>query len=528
MSRITESTDAVMQKQSRRPTQLLFALLILAALSLAGIFDHELWTPDEPRDAEIGREIFVGGSWAIPTLNRRPHLEKPPLYFWTVAFSYAIFGVHAWSARLPSVLFAWGTLFFTFLIGRRMYGKEAGIRAGLILATMALFLDITHKTAVDNALLFFSTGTFYWLYVACQSDHKLWRYVCAYLFALGAFMSKGLVGVGLAGAAFLVFLLWIGKPREILRAHPWFAVLIVGAGAVAWLATLTPDLRSVFLIDNHLGRFTGKYYAGGHLRPFYYYGPVFLYAFAPWILALIPALPWAFRRDEDVIAKRFLLSWIFVSFVMLSLASTKREIYLLPICPAVALLIAGWFQRVTERPKWATFCLLIFAGTVLLAHLALWGAAIYLRNWMGLGIALGLSAATYSWIRGRLWPERLAIGAASLGLAAILVLFPFLDDIKSFKPFCKELPAIDPVPAYQPDETTQAVIPFYTGRYVREIRDYTEAQAAATRKPAYIVAVRKRGSRNVIEDMQTWYPYVWAGGEHKGSRAMVLLANLPR
>lgn len=511
-----------------RPSQLLVSLLILAALSLVGIFDHELWTPDEPRDAEIAREIFVGGSWAIPTLNQQPHLEKPPLYFWTVVLSYAIFGVHAWSARLPSVLFAWGTLFFTFLIARRMFGKEAGIRALLILATMALFVDITHKSAVDNALLFFSTGTFYWLYEAFQSDRKLWRYLCAYLFALGSFMSKGLVGVGLAGATFLVFLSWIRKPREILRAHPWLAFLVVGAGALAWLAALTPELRNVFLIDNHLSRFTGKNYAGGHIRPFYYYGPVFLYAFAPWILAFIPALPWAFKRDEDVTAKRFLLSWIFVSLVLLSLASTKREIYLLPLCPAGAMLIAGWFQRVAVPPKWATFCLLIFAGVILTAHMALWGAAIYIRNWVGLGIALGLSAVTFSWIHRRLWPERLALGAASLGLSAVLVLFPFLDEIKSFKPFCRGLPAIDPVPAYLPDETTQAVIPFYTGRYVREIRDYMEAQSAAMQKPAYIVAVRKHGSRKVIEDLKVWYPYVWVGRERNGDRTMVLLANVPR
>lgn len=512
-------------KQSR----ILVIFLLLAALSLSGIFDHELWTPDEPRDAEIGREMLESGSWAIPTLNRQPHLEKPPLYFWSVASAYAVFGVHAWSARLPSVLFAWGSLLFTFLIARQMFGRRAALQACLILATMALFLDVTHKSTVDNALLFFFTGTLFWLYTAMESDLKLWSYLLAYVFALGTFMSKGLVGVGLAGTAFLVFLFWMRKPREILHAHPWFAVLILGVGAMEWLATLTPELRRVFLVDNQIWRFTGKNYSGGHIRPFYYYGPAMFYAFAPWILAFIPAIPWTFRRDGDVVPKRFLLAWIVAGFILLSLASTKREIYLLPLCPAVAILVSAWFERVLARPRWAEVCLVIFASIIFLGDLAVWGAAIYIRNWSGLAIAVGLVAATAYWVRGQSRPQALAVGTASFALAVIFVLFPYLDGIKNLAPFCRGLPLVNPIPAYLPDETTRAIVPFYTGRYVRAIKDYEEAQQQASlRRPAYIVAVRKREFDTVIEDLKAWYPYVWAGHESRGDRTMVLLANVPK
>ena len=510
-------------------SKILVPLVILVALSLSGIFDHELWTPDEPRDAEIGREMRESGSWAVPTLNRQPHLEKPPLYFWSVASAYAVFGVHAWSARLPSVLFAWGTLLFTFLIARQMFGQRVALQACLILVTMALFLDVTHKSTVDNALLFFFTGTLFWLYAAFESELKLWLYLLAYAFALGTFMSKGLVGVGLAGTAFLAFLFWIRKPREIIRAHPWFAVLIVGVGAMAWLATLTPELRKVFLVDNQIWRFTGKNYSGGHIHPFYYYGPAIFYAFAPWILAFIPAIPWAFKRDGDVAPKRFLLVWVLVGLILLSLASTKREIYLLPLCPAIAILVSAWFERVPARPRWADVFLVIFASIILLGYLAVWAAAIYIRNWSGLAIAVGLAGAAAYWIRGQSWPQALAVGSASLALGAIFVLFPYLDEIKSLAPFCRGLPVIDPIPAYLPDETTQAIVPFYTGQYVRVIKDYAEArQQASIRKPAYIVVVRKRRSETVIEDLKSWYPYVWAGRESKDGRTMVLLVNMPK
>lgn len=511
-----------------KQSKILINLLFLALLSLSGVFDHELWTPDEPRDAEISREIFQGRSWTIPTLNLQPHLEKPPLYFWSVASAYTIFGVHAWSARLPSVLFAWGTLFFTFLIARRMFGQQAAWQACLILATTVVFLDVTHKSIVDNALLFFSTATFYWLYTAFRSDRKLWRYLLAYAFTLGAFMSKGLVGVGLPGAAFLVFLFWIRDPREILRAQPWFAVLIVGAGAAAWLETLPPELRNVFLIDNHIRRFTGHDYSGGHIRPFYYYAPAFFYIFAPWILAFISAIPWAFRRDDDLVSKRFLLAWIFTNLILLSLPATKREIYFLPLSPAVAILISAWFERVTARPKWATALLVIFACVILLGFLAVLGAAIYIQNWLGLGIAVGLVAFASYWIHGQNSPQALAISTASFIVAAIFILFPYLDKVKSLAPFCRELPAIDPIPSYLPDETTQAVIPFYTGHYVRAVKSYSEAREASTHKPAYIVVVRKRESKTYIEDLRAWYPYIWVGDESKGDRTMVLLANVPK
>jgi 4-amino-4-deoxy-L-arabinose transferase-like glycosyltransferase len=93
------------------------------ATTLIGISDHDLWEPDEPRAAELGREFLDGGSWCVPTLNGAPFMEKPPLVYWTIAPSIKVFGVHDWAARIPGVLFTWGTLLFTWLLAGRLYGR---------------------------------------------------------------------------------------------------------------------------------------------------------------------------------------------------------------------------------------------------------------------------------------------------------------------------------------------------------------------------------------------------------------------
>src|SRR6516162_7693803 len=123
----------------------LLPFAVVLPLLLLGIFDHELWTPDEPRAAEIAREFLEPGhSWSVPTLNGEPFLEKPPLVYWTAALSMKLFGVNAPAARLPCVLFGIGTLLFTWALGRSMFDDPTGRHAAMILATTSGFLLVSH------------------------------------------------------------------------------------------------------------------------------------------------------------------------------------------------------------------------------------------------------------------------------------------------------------------------------------------------------------------------------------------------
>ena len=490
----------------------------IALVTLIGVFDHELWTPDEPRDAEISRET---GFRALPTLNGEPHVEKPPLYFWTVHASYQLFGVRAWSARVPSVLFSWGTLIFTWLLARHMFGRDAAWRACVFLATTIVYFVVTHRCTVDNALVFTTTGCFYWLYKAQDSEKKLTCYALAYLFAAGAALAKGIVGVGLAGASFLVFILWMSRPREIIRAQPWLAILIVLGAAGAWLLSLPPDARAMFLSDNQWGRLTGIGRTD-HLQPFWYYGVAFLYALAPWGLLVFAAIPWLLRQDDDTPAKRYLVIWIALSLVLLSVAATKRELYLLPLAPATAILAAGWLQRAPGRLKAAAdragFALLL-AG-----HFAVAAAALWLGNWIALGLTTALGAAMF--LMARRSGEALAIAVASVLAAAVIVATPELDHQKNLATFARGLPRdLTSVPAFRPDETTLAAISFYTRRRVVPIERLEDAVHLAETKPAWLVVLLKHDGDAIPDEIRASYPYVRLHARETGNR-MVLLSNV--
>lgn len=492
-------------------------LLALAAVTLTAIFDHELWTPDEPRDAEIAREMADGGSWTVPTLNRKPHLEKPPMFFWAAAAAFKLFGAHAWAGRIPSVLFSWGTLLFTFLLARRMFGRDAGWRAALVLATTWGYAKITHKCTVDNALVFFSTGAFYWLHRGFLAERKIGCYLLAYLFALGAFLSKGLIGPGLAAGAFVAFLIWNRSAREILRAHPWFGVAIVVAGAAAWFLSLSAEHRETVLVYNNLGRFTGKGYEGGHRNPFYYYAIAYWYELAPWGCLLPLAIPWLRRGGPS---QKFLLSWLLVGLVGLSVAATKREIYLLPLAPAVAILVAGWFDQAPRR------LLVGLAAALAAGHLAAGAAAVYFRNWVALAIAIAMLGAAAAFARDRAWTRAVPLAMATFLVAAAHVAVPEVDKAKTLAPFCRSIPPMPVVHAYRPDETTLAVINFYARMPVRPVVTEEEALRLAETKPAVLVIVRKR-DRDWSE-LRKAYPFDWAVQDTAQSRKMALISNVPK
>ena len=89
---------------------LIYLVLIVVPLFSFGLTNHGLWSADEPRVAEIGREMALTGNWAVPMLNQRPFLEEPPLYYGTLALTFKALGVSDRVARIPSAIFAFATV----------------------------------------------------------------------------------------------------------------------------------------------------------------------------------------------------------------------------------------------------------------------------------------------------------------------------------------------------------------------------------------------------------------------------------
>ena len=137
-------------------TIILLAIITILAVRLATLGTLAVTDNTEARHAEIGWHMFRSGDWVTPTFYLRGRLEpfsgKPPLSFWMTAASYQVFGVSEWAARFPSWLLGGAIIFMTVLFGRRFWGPQVGLLAGLVLASSGLFFVLSGACILDMAL----------------------------------------------------------------------------------------------------------------------------------------------------------------------------------------------------------------------------------------------------------------------------------------------------------------------------------------------------------------------------------------
>ncbi len=445
---------------ARRP--LVAAALLAVAVSFAPIASHSLWTPDEPTGAGVGRAMLASGDYVLPRLGGQPFLEKPPLYWWVQVAGYRLFGVHDWTARLPSALFGVAALLVTYALGRRAGGAAAGLAAVGVLATTAEWSEDMGRCVVDPALACFIALAhlgFAGLAAPAAPGADADRRRSALLVAIAlplAFLSKGVVGIGLAAGPPALYLLATGRGRGLRRLAPaitWGVPLfLLLVGPWAWALARdggAPALRET-LVGNTVGRLlstrAGRIY--GHRRPPLYYLENAPAALFPWVLAL-PALVAAgvARRDVDTgsalaaevgadaaadaesdprarewpetrsgrradeesagrsDARRLLFASSWIGALLLSMAASKRALYLLPLLPALAA-CAGWWLAGRGAPsRWdrPTRTLLLALGALL--PWLVWDAAAWAR------LSPSRALAGLQPLHDALSPARLAIAA---------------------------------------------------------------------------------------------------------------------
>jgi len=476
-----------------RSHPLITLFLIGGFVSFVGI-SNELWTPDEPRDAAIGMAMWASGDWIIPRLNGAPFLEKPPLYWWVQSSVFAMFGrATPTLSRLPSALFGFMSLLLTYALGRRFFSAKTCLVGCLILLSTALFSLTTHWIVVDTALLFAVTGAWALFAHAETRDGAARQFTLLgmYAFLAIAFLTKGVVGLGIPALGMGVYLLW---DRRLGRFLGWHMVvgggLIAGAAALwLWLLWREGGRASLetFLVYNQLGRFfpDAETYRGGHVRPIWYYflnTPADLLPWTPFVLlaALSAWRNWQRLPDAHRDGLRLCVSGTLPVFLALSLAGTKRGMYLLPIFPLIALFVASWATSAEQQQGWESK---LERGweIFLIACAVLSPAAIFLApsSWP---FWLGSVAVLFTFLYLLKFPPPAEREARLLGTALLVCLAignlsitvrPFVDRFKSFVPFVRQLEKhvslATPVYAFRPDETTLGVVNFYTGRHLTEI-----------------------------------------------------------
>jgi 4-amino-4-deoxy-L-arabinose transferase-like glycosyltransferase len=482
---------------------LLLALLVALVLGFAGIFQHELWTPDEPREAEIGREMLVAGFSPLPTLGGEPFVEKPPLFPWMIAGSYALFGVSAGSARIPAALFGIGAVLVAWALGKRAGGRAAGLASAVVLATTVKFADVSHASVNDIALTFFVACGHLSILDARDGRRPVRAFLAAGLAAGLAFLTKAWIGpILLAGPPVIAAAIareWGFLRRSIL---PLGLAVLAGVALLGlpWVLALARTAGwvpvRVCLVDNLLGRAVGGSgsEAFGHARgPLYYLSTVPL-AFLPWTLALPAAIATGIRGRNG--SARFLALVALAGVLLLSIPSGKRDLYVLPLFPAASVLPGVWLSRAGARIlDRASLVVLVLVPALALvaAGLALLGVAtgkieavplaevvrkdlLLVDSAMLAGAGLGVA-----WLAAK--PLRAPVVAGVLVLFALVVhaaLRPLVDPLKNLKPgaleIARAIPETEPILAFAPDETTRAVVPFYSGRILSEAKDPASAR----------------------------------------------------
>lgn len=334
-------------------------LLVLLAFTLVwfGTLDYRRLTkPDEGRYAEIPREMAASGDWLTPRLNGIKYFEKPPLQYWATAAAYTAFGENEWTARLWTGLTGFLGVLLAWFAGRRLFGPEAGLLAATTLASSLLYLGMGHFSALDMGLAFFLEVAFCGFLLAQQSatkqDSRRWMLLAWAGLAL-AVLSKGIVAPVLTGATLVLYSLltrdfspWRrfefvrGLALFLLIAAPWFVAVSLA----------NPEFAHFFFIHEHFERFLTK--AHRRYQPGWYFIPVLLVGALPWTTLALQSLAqaWYRRTETNFQPRRFLLLWCVVVFGFFSASSSKLPSYILPLFPAMALLLGDALTRVGRKP----------------------------------------------------------------------------------------------------------------------------------------------------------------------------------
>jgi len=329
--------------------------LIFGVAFFQGLGRFPLLGTDEARYMEIPREMLERGDFVTPTLNYVLYFEKPPLHYWLNALSTVLFGETAFAARFFGAL--WGVLgvLLAYHLGCKLFGRAKGLLAALVLGTSIGYIVEGRVNITDTTLTFFLCAALGCFLVACQRDEKRkgLYYHLFYACAALAVLAKGLIGIVFPGAIILAFLLmtrrWellremrlkTGIPLFLLISAPWFV-----------LVSKNPSFLSFFFIHEHFQRFLTKIHR--RYEPPWFYLPVLLGCMLPWSFFIPSTLiaAWRERRGEEGERKLFLIIWAVVIFVFFSLSSSKLIPYILPVYPALALLIGAQLGRILDEGR---------------------------------------------------------------------------------------------------------------------------------------------------------------------------------
>jgi 4-amino-4-deoxy-L-arabinose transferase-like glycosyltransferase len=329
---------------------------------------------DEPRYAQIAHEMLVRfdsahtlkgklSACVTPYLYGRPWLEKPALYYWRAMFLFQDFGVHDWSARLPSTTFAFVMVCLIYLHMRR-FRPGGHLDAALITVACAGIIGFSRGASTDMQMAApLCIGLLGW-YAWYETNSKFWLYDI-YFFTGLATLAKGPVAPFLAFLIIAAFALLRKEWRIVRRTLWWPGIVLYFAMVLPWFIAVqhqNPTFFREFFLEHNLERFATDRYR--HEQPFWYYLAVVALAVMPWSVVAMRALvdgiqtsaaEWRLRhsragkpvpvnRPGDAFPE-FLVLWALIPIIFFSFSQSKLPGYVLPSIPPITILTGDFLFR---------------------------------------------------------------------------------------------------------------------------------------------------------------------------------------
>ena len=432
-----------------------------------GLGQFGLLGADEPRYAQVAREMLARQDCITPTLNGIPWLEKPPLYYWQAMIAFAVFGVRDWAARVPSAIDA-----SLMVLGAYLFLKK--LRPGLHLdgalmtASVAGVIGFAHSASTDMPLAaMFSLAMLCWYGWWELSSKSL---LCGfYVFLALAVLAKGPIALVLSGSVIILFALAAGKADLILRTLWWPGGVLFVLVSAPWYVAVQlrrPEFFRIFILEHNLARFGSDLYH--HTQPFWFYLPVAVLALVPWIAFVVTAIFeiarawWAERMalvETGDALNVFLVLWLVVPLVFFSVSRSKLPGYILPAIPAGSLLAAEYVRRHVEDEKPSRWLIIVHAlisaapivpaigiGYIVIQRRLPWSTLTFVAAGVALVVAIGITVTLSSKLGWRalyfvtLIPVVLAV-AALLRIGS-----PVVDETLSARPVAAQLTGMEITP----------------------------------------------------------------------------------
>lgn len=329
--------------------------LLLALIWFGTLGTRDLVDPDEGRYSEISREMALSGDWVTPRLNGLKYFEKPPLQYWATAIAFRLFGVNEFSARLWVGLCGFLTVLMLWHTARRLWGATIADYAALIAGSTLFIVALSHIVTLDMGVSFFLTLALCGFLLAHhdgasnrESRNYMWLTWAA---MAGAALSKGLIGIAIPEAVLVLYSLvcrdWIPWRRmQWLTGLVIFCVLTMPWHLLA--ASRNPEWAEFYLLHEHFTRFLTT----EHRRDeaWYFFVPLLILGLLPWSSWLPAVLRQGWIVDGARFQiNRFLLIWVAFIFIFFSLSGSKLPAYILPMFPALVLLLAQILAKAKPR-----------------------------------------------------------------------------------------------------------------------------------------------------------------------------------